>query len=129
MTKFEDPSDFLTGDYAHDNAITSFIPLDEGKYMSKEFDRKDGTGLKDKKEVFEWSVQCSNSKQKTYSPNATSIKTLMKVSDGDSKILIGKIIPIIVSLNAGKWIVYVSPDFTKEKLLTQVDKLNTGVMN
>lgn len=122
MTKFEDPSDFLTGDYAHDNDIKSFIPLDEGKYVEKEFDKKDGTGGKEKKTIFEWTVNCSNGKQKTYSPNATSIKTLMKISDGDSKILLGKIIPIIVSLNAGKWIVYVSPDFTKEKLLAQIQK-------
>ena len=112
MVRLEDPSDYLTGDYASQNNINEIIPLQEGGYVNKEF--TDDKGATQKKNLFEWRVMCSNGKEKIHSPNATSIRVLMKISDGDTKNLIGKKIPIIVSYSAGKYIVYVKPDLTKE---------------
>lgn len=115
MVKLEDPSDYLTGDYANQNSITEYVPLTEGGYVTKEFDKKGGKqGEKETKNLFEWRVMCSNGKEKIHSPNATSVRVLMKISDGDTKNLVGKKIPIIVSFSAGNYIVYVKPDLTKE---------------
>ena len=122
MTKLEDPSIYLSGEFAEKNNVTEIIPLDEGAYLDKTFlDKK--TGKEETKRLFEWKVQCNDTEKsiKTHTPNATSIKILMDLCSGDTKNLIGKRIPVIRSYSAGNWILYVLPTFTKERLL----ELNT----
>lgn len=111
MTQLQDPSEFLTGDFAHQNNVTSLILLEEGKYEDKEFTNKDGK--KEKKTLFTVKVQCNdpNNSIKLWSPNNTSIKKLKTLCDGDTKNIIGVPLKIIHSFQQGKWIVYIDPDF------------------
>lgn len=117
MVKLEDPNIYLTGEFAEKNNVSEVIPLEEGAYVEREFEDKT-THKSEKKRLFDIKVQCNDTEQsiKTWSPNNTSIKTLIELGDGDTKNLIGKRIPIIRSYNQSKWIVYVKPDMTKEKL-------------
>lgn len=131
MTKLEDPSEFLTGEFAEKNNVSEIIPLDEGAYGDKTFmDKK--TGKEETKRLFEWKIQCNNTEKsiKTHTPNATSIKKLMEISNDDTKNLVGKRIPIIRSYSAGNWIVYVLPTLTKERLveLNAVPTTETSVV-
>lgn len=117
MTKLQDPSEFLKGDFANAAKVTEIIFLEEGGYSDKTF--KNDKGVDETKNLFEAKVQCNdeNKSIKTYTPNATSIKKLMEISDGDTKNIVGKRIPIIVSYNANKYLVYVKPDLTKQQFL------------